>query len=301
MIQYSKVGISFAGGGLKSFSHVAATTDFEAHGIEPVAISGTSMGSVIGALYACGIRGKQLEEYLLNAEALFKEKRILQKPTYRILPFVKERSDGFIESIEFMELAQELIDNLEINMLSEVPLPLCIVAVDLNSGHLIFFSNKPEYFRTIGNNSRFYDKDIELSKAITASCAFPLVFESVVVDDLRLTDGGVLLNSPGAVFNPNKVEKIVSLTTMNTDQYEVGHSLQDVAYRSIMIMMHQLELMSLEGVDLNVNFSIPTKYIFEVGKGKEIIDKAYDYIKEHPIDYTKLEQPKTLKNLWGLL
>lgn len=295
-----EVGLSFAGGGLKSFAHVALTQDLERHQVPIKAVAGTSMGSVLASLYAVGFRGLDFEMKLLEIERLFKKEKILLKPTLRVLPFVKNRSDGLIEQGNFEGFVKNVFDELGITMLSEVEMPLCIVTTELNSGDIILFSNKKEYFTNVGENCRFYEGDIELSKAVAASCAFPLVFQSVELEDLRLIDGGVRLNSPGEVFNRNKIKKVVSVTTMYADDEVKEYSMLDVAFRSVYIMMFHLEKISLKDTDIHVNFPVETKLMFEVGKGPEVINQAKEYLVEHPIDYSVLEE-KNLRNLWGLL
>lgn len=295
------VGFSFAGGGLKSFSHVAAIQDLEAHQVTIKAVSGTSMGSLLASLYAVGFRGNTLEEKLLEIEQRFKDKRILLKPTLKVLPFVKDRSDGLIDQITFEGFIKTVFDEMQVTLLSEVEMPLCIVTTEINTGDIILFSNKPEYFKNVGEDCRFYEKDIELSKAIAASCAFPLIFQSVELDDLRLVDGGVRLNSPGETFNREKIAKVVSATTMFADDHSVDYSMVNVAIRSVYIMMFHLEKLSLHNSDVHINFPVEFKLMFEVGKGPEVISKAKEYLKEHPIDYSLLEKKNNLFNLWGLL
>ena len=300
-MQSSKVGISFAGGGLKSFAHVVVTQDLEAHLVDIQAVSGTSMGSVIASLYACGFIGKALEDKLLELEVEIAKRKILLRPSLRILPFVKDRSDGLIEQKIFESFVRESFEEIGITMLSEIELPLCITATDLITGDSILFCNKPEFFKPSGINCRFYDKDIEIWKAVTSSCAFPLVFQSVEIDDLRLVDGGVLLNNPSSVFNRHKIEKVIGISTMDDLEAEIDYSLIGVGTRSLILMMNQIEKQSDIECDLLVNFPTDMRLIFEVGKGKEIIERARDFLIEHPIDYDVLKPKRDISNLWGLL
>lgn len=301
MSKYDKIGLSFAGGGLKSFSHVAVVKDLEINGVDISAVSGTSMGSVLASLYACGIRGQALEVKMLELEKEFQERKIMLKPTLKILPFVKDRSDGLIEQSSFRIFIEEIFEKLGITKLSEVPFPLCVVATELNTGEIILFANDRKYFQAVGNDCRFYDDDIDIATAIAASCAFPLVFQSVEIDGMRLVDGGVRLNSPGDVFNKEVIKKVISMTTMNTDTDEVDHSMLNVAFQCVLIMMNQLEKTSLISSDIHLNFPLDFKLIFEVGRGHEVIEKAHNHLKDHPIDYSVLEKKKTLFNLWGHL
>ncbi len=59
-----KVGVALGGGGVRGLAHIPALESMDMHGLEPCAIAGTSMGAIIGALYASGKSGKQIREMI---------------------------------------------------------------------------------------------------------------------------------------------------------------------------------------------------------------------------------------------
>lgn len=280
-----KIGLSLAGGGLKSFSQVAVLQDLERHQIDVDAVAGTSMGAVVAAMIACGLTGEEIEMKLLETEKEFDEKGIFRKPAAKILQQVKERMSGFIEMEILENMACQLFESFGCKMISECLIPIAITSVDIHTGELIIFTNDPELFRSSTNEWLIYPKDIDLGKAVAASCAFPLVFSTAVVDERQLVDGGVMMNLPIPLFDRNFFDVILSVSMVNDMSDKLTMTPLNIAFQSLGILIREMDRQLTKQADIQVNFPIEPNLIFKVGSGKSIIRDAKEMLKEHPIDY----------------
>lgn len=158
-----KVGLALGGGASRGIAHIGAIKAFEENGIEFDFIAGTSVGSIIGAIYASG---KTSEEMLKIVKSL--EVKDIRKSKF----FMPSKTDGI------QNLVREHLGDIDIKDLAK---PYCAIAVDLITAQ--------EVIITKGN----------LAKAVAGSCAIPGVFNPVVFNDMHLADGGLQNNIPSDV------------------------------------------------------------------------------------------------------
>jgi len=158
-----KVGLALGGGASRGIAHIGVIKAFEEHNINFDFISGTSVGSIIGAMYA---GGKTADEMLKIAKSL--KVKDIRKSKF----FLPSKTDG-IQSL--------LVENLGDINVEDLKTPFCPIAVDLITGNEIII--------TKGN----------LAKACAGSCAIPGGFVPVEFNDMHLVDGGVQNNIPSDV------------------------------------------------------------------------------------------------------
>jgi len=189
-----KVGLILSGGGAKGIAHVGVLKEIERAGVRIDYIGGTSMGAIVGGLYACGYTASQLEEMLLstNLNGVISDKfdRDVMSfdakedaSRYAItLPIVKGRiqfplslSKGQNVYAMFVQLMHEQRNTQDF---SKLPIPFYCVATDINTGEKIVL-----------------DKGY-LPLAVNASSALPTLFSPVKVEDRMLIDGGIIDNYP---------------------------------------------------------------------------------------------------------
>jgi NTE family protein len=189
-----KIGLVLSGGGAKGFAHIGVLNVLEDAGVKIDYIGGTSMGAVIGGLYAMGYNAKQIDsiidvtnfsnvlnDFIPRSSKNFYEKR--NDELYALtLPFNKF-------SIGTPEALSKGMYNF--NLLSRLTLPV---------RHVRDFKTLPIPFLCIGTNIALgeqviFDKGI-LAQAITGSSSLPSVFSPVVIDNNLIVDGGVVNNYP---------------------------------------------------------------------------------------------------------
>ena len=191
-----KVGLVLSGGGAKGIAHIGALKVLEEAGIRPDFIGGTSMGAIIGALYAAGYSAQQLDsiftqtelEILIQDEVPRSAKTFYEKEDserYALtLPFTDFRI-SFPQSISggqqvYNMLVQLLYHVRDIEDFNNLQIPFFCMATDVETGEEILL------------NSGY------LPEAIMASGTFPSLFEPAEIEGRLLIDGGVLNNYPVA-------------------------------------------------------------------------------------------------------
>ncbi len=190
-----KVAVVLSGGGAKGVAHIGALKIIEEVGIPVDYIVGTSMGSIIGGLYAIGYTPAQLDSivsgqdwtFLLSDQVAHKSKSISERQkdeTYVLsVPFKKEISKeitgGLIKGQNIANMFSKLTigyhDSIDFNKL---PIPFACVAQDIVTGEEVHFHSGV------------------LSTAMRASMAIPGVFTPVRLDSMVLVDGGMVNNFP---------------------------------------------------------------------------------------------------------
>jgi NTE family protein len=192
--QRPKVAFVLSGGGARGFAHVGALKVLEEAGFKPDIITGTSMGSVVGGLYAIGYRSDTLEKIIRNTEW---DDIVYDKVSRNTLTAVeRERYDRYFvkfnfEGIKFISYSGLVKGTRVHNMLSrlclpasnitdftKLPIPFVCVATDIQSGEKVVL--KKGY----------------LPDAIRASMAIPSMFTSIELDGKILVDGGLTQNYP---------------------------------------------------------------------------------------------------------
>jgi len=170
-----KIGLALGGGGAKGFAHIPMLEVFDELGIEPYAISGTSAGAVVGAMYASGMAGVEIREWMKemlidrgsSIQDLFKKRNVL-KSSLEVLD-LSFKPSGLLKGRRFTEKMRE---RMEVEYFEDLKIKLRVVASD-------YWTSKQVVL-----------KSGELFPAIRASISLPGVFVPAEVDDEILVDGG---------------------------------------------------------------------------------------------------------------
>ena len=172
-----KIGLALGGGGVRGLAHIPILETLDDFGIKPSIIAGTSMGAIIGALYASGMSGKEIRERISRH-------LILKDDTWRDI--IAKKSDllklvtafsaefprgGFINTQGFFEY---LFSEIKKRTFEELEVPLLVIAADYWTAEEIVFETDA------------------LLPALQASMAVPGVFAPVSIGGRVLVDGGVV-------------------------------------------------------------------------------------------------------------
>jgi NTE family protein len=156
-----KIGLALSGGGARGLAHIGVLQVLESENIPIAAIAGTSMGAYIGSLYAAGLAGARLEELARE----IKDRRTL----FNLLDPAFPPSAGLIRGEKIRKHLERSLGPVNF---SELPIPLLVVATDLDSLSAHVFDSGP------------------VAPAVHASSAIPGVCAPVQIGDRRFTDGG---------------------------------------------------------------------------------------------------------------
>jgi predicted acylesterase/phospholipase RssA len=193
------LALVLSGGGARGLAHVGVLRALDSLGIRPMLVVGTSMGALVGALYASGLSGRQLDSLAreLPLEAFFRRYAPVtsltagdfRTPVSVLAPtFVLEMREGVVR------LQSPVAREAQINALFNQLLLRANLAAAGN------FDRLPRRFRAVATDMHTRSPvvlgDGDLAQAVRASIAIPVVFTPVHRDGRLLVDGGLSANEP---------------------------------------------------------------------------------------------------------
>lgn len=166
-IKNHKIGLALSGGGAKGIAHIGVIRALLENGVEPTIVSGTSAGSIIGALYAAGVPTEEMERLIADS-SIMKIFRLFGIPGSGLakLDYLLERLAAFIKEDSFESFNY----------------PLYVCATNLNQGKAVYF-----------NSGKVFEK-------VVASCSVPWLFKPIVIDGELYVDGGITNNMPAGII-----------------------------------------------------------------------------------------------------
>ena len=203
-----KIGLSLAGGGAKGFAHVGVLKVLDSLGIKVDYVSGTSMGAIVGGLYASGYTGKDIEKIVMEtdfynllsnannrAETSFFNKSV---DKYLLKVPIKNGKVTLPSSISSGQkniyLLKELFKNVSnIQDFSKLPIPFLCVATNLESGKMKVFEKG------------------DISESIMASSAFPSLMDPVKIGDSIYVDGAMTVNYPSELLKKKGIDIVIGV------------------------------------------------------------------------------------------
>lgn len=171
-----KFGLALGGGGARGLAHIHVLETLDELGIRPCAIAGSSIGAVIGALYASGLSGKEIREVAHHGQASTPEKRNGIFPRYDLRRWAALLDPSFDRSGLFKgeRIIRFLSDHIKCRTFEALEIPLVVTAAAYTDGSEVVFRSG------------------DLLSAVHASMAIPGIFTPVERDGRLLLDGGVV-------------------------------------------------------------------------------------------------------------
>ena len=276
-----------SGGGAKGFAHIGVLKTIDSLGIRVDHVAGTSMGAIIGSMYAAGYSGKQLDsifnnlnfddvinDHIPRAARTFYEKEQTEK--YAItLPF-----DNFKVSLPsaiskgqnvFNLLSKLTLHVSDIEDFNQLPIPFFCIATDAETGESVILDK--------GN----------LAQAVRASGALPSLFNPVYINDRMLIDGGVTNNYPIEELKAKGVDVIIGVDVQDDlyDRKQLKSApdilLQINNYRTIRAMKKKTKL-----TDVYIKPDIKDFNVVSFSDGGQIIKNGEE---------SAINKLETLKNI----
>ncbi|MGC4034943.1 MAG: patatin-like phospholipase family protein [Chitinophagaceae bacterium] len=189
-----KIGLTLSGGGAKGLAHIGILKAIDSAGLKVDYITGTSMGAILGSLYAVGYSADSLEKIvrktdwnlLLSNQSSLRSLFMEEKEEYSKydveLPWVNNKlrlNNGLLEAQElWLKFSELYFPVYNIKDFSKFNIPFRCISTDIGSGEMVVL------------------KDGEIASAVRASMAIPSIFTAVDYDNHRLIDGGISRNFP---------------------------------------------------------------------------------------------------------
>lgn len=271
------IALVLTGGGARGLAQAGVLKQLEHAGIAPDIVVGTSIGAVVGGLYAAGYSGSEIDSILRNAhwdkvlslqdntrrETMFyaqktEEDRSILKLRFRDFTFLPPQA--LSSSSKFASVIQEYLWRSPYNTVTNFDSLRCrfrAVATNLSDGRWVALSN--------GN----------LATAIQASATFPLRYAPVRLDTSVLVDGGLVANIPTEAAKELRPDIIIVVNTVSgyMPQTDLVDAL-DLATQSLTAAMKQSDSINLGAADFVITPDIPDYSTFDFSNAAAIIDSG---------------------------
>lgn len=195
--EMKKLGLALSGGGAKGFAHIGVFKMLEECALMPDIIAGTSVGALMGVLFADGYGADEIKELFSGRE--FSEFAQLQIP-----------KSGLFDSKRFRYFLKR---HLRTKNIEDLQVPMVIMATDLDNGVSHEFRQGP------------------IVEAVTASCSIPIIFSPVVVGGIHYVDGGLFHNFPVSIIR-EECERVIGVNVSPLVPQKYKQTIFHIAERS---------------------------------------------------------------------
>ncbi len=175
MADYKRFGMALGGGGARGYAHIGVMRVLEREGFRPSVMAGTSMGSIMAAIFAAGHTADSVQQVLS------------QMSFWRFLDL-----NPLNDMLNFSELVRFLEPHIPRQM-EDFPIPLGITATDLITGTEVYF------------------RQGDVFQAMRASIAYPGVINPIWVGEQLLADGGILNQIPVDLVRFLGAERVIAV------------------------------------------------------------------------------------------
>jgi NTE family protein len=268
-----KVGLVLSGGGAKGLAHIGVLKAIEEAGVKIDYIGGTSMGAIVGGLYASGYNAAQidsifsvsdfdklLKDYIPRSSKNFYEKENDERYALT-LPFDNWKIGvpyAYSKGLNIYGLLNKLFHNdRHIRDFNQLATPFLCIATDIETGKQVLLNHG------------------YLSQAIMASATFPSLFSPVLLENKLLIDGGVVNNYPIDEVRKLGAEFIIGIDVQ--DGLKTRKDLKNAT--RILVQISNLQMMDKmkskkDLTDIYIKPDISEYNVISFSDGKEIINKG---------------------------
>ncbi|BDT67038.1 hypothetical protein os1_12050 [Comamonadaceae bacterium OS-1] len=215
-----RIGLALGGGAARGFAHVGVVQVLEEAGIRPDLVVGTSAGSLVASLYASGKSGAQMQQV---AETM--EEAAFTDWTLPIFSRGVLRGDALARYVN-AQVANRPIERM--------PLPLGVVATDLNSGEAVLFQRG------------------DTGTAVRASSAVPAVFQPVKIGGHEYVDGGLVAPVPVGFARQMGAELVIAVDISSAPEGNPADGTLQILLQTFAIMGKSINTYALRDADVVV-------------------------------------------------
>lgn len=244
----NNLAVVLSGGGARGAIHLGVLQALYEHKIKIDAISGTSIGAIIGSLYCVGVKPFEIKE-------------LMKSKSFRELFHFTWHRFGLLDMSKLKKILNEFIGKDSFESL-KIPLHICVSNIDTGKYEL-------------------FSKD-KLFHKIAASASIPIVFEPIKIGNSYYVDGGLFNNLPVEPF-VGKYRNILGIHVNNYKNNE-DQSISAVAERVVNLVIKQNVTPNMEKCDYIINPYVDKKYSTLDFKN---IEKLYDLGYKYGIVFAK--------------
>ncbi len=267
-----KIGLALGGGSARGLAHVGVLKVLQENNIKIDLISGSSMGALIGGLYALDPDYKVLykkTKKFVNSELFGQlDFRKFKKENTSLFGNLKQK---LRDSVTFVKMTQttslidyKIFEKIFISLFGDkkfenTKIPFSCIAVDLVSGENIVFKKGLLY------------------KAIMASCAIPGLFPYIFYDRYILVDGGISINVPIEIVKNDGADRVIaSVVSANIKKVYTFENVFQIINRAHEITKNYLLKKTINNADFLLNINLLGYEWFDFEKYEELISRGID-------------------------
>lgn len=278
-----KNGICFAGGGVKGAAHIGVIKALEEENINFKYIGGTSSGSIVACLYACGFTADEMLDIFQKYCKKIKYVDFINILKL-IIGLIFTRTiiiDGLNSGKQIEKLINKFCAKKKIENISDVKKKLLIPSVNLCNGEVICFTSFPNNKRSTYSDNIVYKNDINIGKAVRASCSYPVVFSPCKFNNAKLIDGGIRENEPWKELKKIGAKKVLNITFETENNEDCDKNLIEVAGSSIGMLCQELSNYEMEGADDVIKIKTKKIGLLDMSKIQELYQLGYSEAKRN--------------------
>ncbi|KHA72274.1 membrane protein [Pseudomonas chlororaphis] len=275
-----KVGLVLSGGAARGLAHIGVLKALEEQGIKIDAIAGTSMGAVVGGLYASGYKIDELEKLALSIDW---QAALSDAPPREDVPFRRKQDDRDFLVKQKLSFRDDGSLGLPLGVIQGQNLALLLESLLAHTSDTRDFDKLPIPFRAvatdISNGEKVVFRKGHLPQVIRASMSIPAVFAPVELDGRLLVDGGMTDNIPLDVAREMGVDVaiVVDIGTPLRNRKQLT-TVVDVLNQSITLMTRsnsEEQLAALKPSDVLIQPALAAFGVTDFGKAQDMIDAGY--------------------------
>ena len=227
-----KLGLAMSGGGIKGAAHIGVIQALQEENIKVDIVGGTSIGSIVAALYAMEYTPKEmLKLFNYFSKLIFKNSAMYTDPRGKKLLSIQAGGLYSGENIAFA--IEEAGKYKNIKKLQDLKIPIVIPAVDLRDSEKYVFTNMGKI------NDKYLNK-ADISIAVRASSSYPAIFAPCIYNKHKFVDGGILDNIPVEEVKKIGADKVIAVRfKLNKTSRTIG--LRSTLNKAIDIMFSKIE------------------------------------------------------------
>lgn len=251
----TRVAVVLGGGGALGYAHIGVLQALDEAGIRPTYVAGTSMGALVGVLYAAGYSGTELLQ-------IVRDYRLTS--TSGIINLSHKNTRRGLSN--FARVRKMLDEKIPANSFDSLSIPFACTASNVQTGELVI--------RHAGG---------QLTDWVLASASIPGIFQPQLIDNTYYCDGGLMDNLPVAAIPDNVADIVIAIDLVPTDQPET-ETYFSKEYTMVNVYGNfLLRQMSREGcamADVVIRPNTGTRYgIMDFSQYKYFYQQGYDSMK----------------------
>lgn len=268
-----KIGLVLSGGGAKGFAHISVLKEIEKAGIQIDYIAGTSMGAIVGGLYASGYSATEIEEIIKKTDFFkliqdinpritkpFFEKEHGEKHSL-VLPINKGKiglPQGVSKGQNVLVFLTKLLNRVDyIQDFSKLPIPFFCIATDVETGEQVKLTKG------------------SLPLALRASGSFPTLLDPIEINNQLLIDGGIANNFPVDEMKKMGADIIIGVDVQSgLHKKEKIKTVLDVLSQISSYQMYKNSAAKIALVDVYIHPDVKDYKVVSFDKSKEILQKG---------------------------